>query len=87
MIKRLALGSSHGRGFLGGPHGFRPALQQKQIFAEWQVAGDGPLNILRAAVVAFDSLRNVDQRVEFIVIQACGVLLFGRDLFVDDARA
>ena len=35
--------------------------------------------------MTFDTLRDIDQRVEFVVAEASGVLLLDRNLFVDHA--
>ena len=83
MIEWFVLGRGHGRRILCRPNRFRPALQQKHIFARRKVPRDGPLDILWAAIMTFDSLRNINEAVEFAVAKAWYVLLFNWDFFVD----
>src|ERR1700676_5311719 len=84
MIEGLAFRDGDGRAFLRGPYCFRPALQQEYVFAGHEVATDGPLDVLRTAVVTFDPPRNLCQRVDFVVAQASDVLVIGRNFFVDN---
>src|SRR5580700_3297289 len=52
--------------FFGGPHRFGAALQQKYP----SVRVDGPLNILRTRVMAFDLTAEVSERCQFVVANA-----------------
>ena len=83
MIERLAFGCGHRRRILCRPNRFRPALQQKHIFAWRKIPRDGPFDILWAAIMTFDPLRNSNEAVELVVAKAWYVLLFNWDFFVD----
>lgn len=87
MIEWFAFGRGHRRRIFCRPNRFRPALQQKHIFARRKIPRDGPLDILRAAIMAFDALRNTNEAVQLVVAKAWYVLLFNRDLFVDHSCA
>src|SRR5690625_937239 len=67
-------GSSGGRGLLRSVHGVGARLQQQHVFTLGKVALDGPLDILRGAVVFFGPLGQLSYRGELVVGQAAHFL-------------
>src|SRR5690625_278971 len=67
-------GSRGGRGLLRRVHGFGARLQQQHVFALGEVGVDGPLDILRGAVVFFGPLGQLGYRSELSVGQAAHFL-------------
>ena len=67
MIEGFAFGSCDRRRFFGCPRRFRTALQQKYVLTRSATSRNGPLDILRAAVMTFNLLGDVDESTNLVV--------------------
>lgn len=85
MVEGPALGRGDRGGFPARPHRLGPALQQEHVFVRWQVARNGPLDVLRAAVMTFDAPCDINQRLNFVVAEASDILLIGGHFFIHHA--
>src|SRR5919202_1800234 len=87
MVERAGLGPGDRRLLLGGPHRLRAALQQEDPRPRWAVARDGPLDVLRAAVVLLDLAAQPGQRADLLVVEAGLVLQVRGHVLLPHPRA
>ena len=87
MVEGFVFWGGDGGFIFGGPDGFGAALQEEEVFAGGMIAGDGPLDVLRGAVMAFYLAGDFYQGVDLFIGETRDILAVVGDFLVADTRA